>query len=1159
MKKSWTTAQKKIIDERGKNLLVSAAAGSGKTAVLTERIISLIMDGDRDTDIDNILVITFTRAAAAEMKERIAAALNERLKENPADKKLIRQLSLISCAIISTTDSFCGYIVNNYFQDIDLTPGFSIGDDSQLQLIRDEVLDQVMGKYYASGNPDFENLVTAFGRTSGDDNVREMVKNLCAFSDSYPDPRGYIGEIYKQYCYDSLADAPWFKAFFENAKNIVKNLIRDLEGVRDDFDMLCVPEASQIIQNDIGLAEGILSADDYDSFRAALSDLKFSTFDRNIKKKYKDDAEAIDRIRERRQKVKLSLEALRKKSFSADEEKTLGLLKKASENAKILSELTLDFYDRFLEEKKERRIFGFSDIAHFALEIVCDIKTGEPKQPAYDLAGRFSEIMTDEYQDTNYVQEMLLSALLLAGGKNTRLFMVGDVKQSIYAFRQARPEIFMEKAARFEKEGEDGENALMLLDTNFRSDQNVIRDVNFIFSRLMKRDFGGIAYDSSQSLKYRDKDRENDFSDENKSELVLGLRGEEGEEEEDKDDFEAAIIAERIKELAEGGTPYRDIAVLFSSTKYISSALTETFASEGIPAVLSKDTGYFDTVEIKAISTFLRVLCNPRVDIDLVGLMLSPFFDFTEEELAVIKLYSAEKEESFYDRIRGVSETENEFSTRLGDFISTIERYRELAVDMEIDKLLNMILKETHYPEYVMMRPGGDRRMANIELLISKAHDFEGTGKRTLHEFVRYMEKLAERELDSSQAGGSGNEDAVSVMTIHKSKGLEFPVVILAGLHKQLRINGDSKILIDPDYGAAIPAVFREKHLKVKTLMYNALTEKKNDQLTAEKMRLLYVALTRGIRKLIMVGVTTSRDLERFESAYNGGGYIFRKKMNSFLEGIYPVALEAGNDFVIRTILPSEIEKTKDEVEAKALFDAARVFALRELSDEAMEKTIRGRLDHSYPFSTDISLPPKVSVSELKHREADEAAFRMFPPEREVYVPDFARTEEKRQTGAGYGSAIHLVMQHLRFDGTDVASQITDLKDRGFIEEAVNPELIEKFLKTPLGSRVKSAYEEGKLRREQPFTMTVPAEEVYPDSGSKEDVMVQGVIDAWFTSGDAVVLLDYKSDRVDNSGVLVDRYRSQLDLYARALGAFLGREVTGKYIYSFCLNEVIEL
>lgn len=1185
----WTKDQEKVIKSRGRNLLVSAAAGSGKTAVLTERIISLLTEEGSDTDIDEILVVTFTRAAAAEMKERIALAIEDRLAENKEDMRLVRQSALLPAALISTIDSFCGYVVKNYFNTIGLSPGFRVGDNEELTIMGEELLTKVLAEYYEKNDPDFELLISSFGQAKGDKKVREMIMDLIRFAEGYPDERAYIEGIAKQYHPAGIAECEWGRYYLNSTAFTLADALGLLKGAIEDADVLGVPAAVDFLNSEAGQLERISKCSDYTSMKEALDSVEFKRYPAGIKKSYEGDPADVESIKKRRDTAKKIVTELKKK-FASPEERVLEILSDASVFARILSDITLDFYDRLLEEKKRKGCFSFSDIAHFALNILTDVKTGEPKAPAYDFAGRFKHIMTDEYQDTNYVQEMIFESVIRASGGKTLLFMVGDVKQSIYSFRQARPEIFMEKAARFSAEektvsDEEAEsdtqdkNELISLSANFRSDQNVIRDINLIFEKIMKADFGGIEYDVSHRLFFRDPERAEEYSEENRTELLLVMTDADEEDDEaggsdssvanvriDPAVAESRTIAGRIRRLVEEGYKYSDIAVIASSVRYISEALLKELSCEGIPAKLSGSASYLLTVEVKNLLTFLRVLCNPRVDIDLAGLMLSPICEFTPDELVIIR-GKGEPEGLLYDDVKAFigkadGEEERYLAGKLTSFLAELDRYRALSEEVGLRTLLMRFISETGYVRRLLMQPSGKLKAGNTELLLREAENFEKNGSKTVFEFVKYTEKLLEYGNDRESAeNDSSDPDAVHVMTIHKSKGLEFSVVILAGLGRQFIKRDKGVVNCDIDYGAALPAIYREKHIKRRTLFETVLAEKKRDSLVAERLRVLYVALTRAKRKLIMTGVATEKKLEGLSEREDCFGYNARRNANSFLELVYPAA--CGNSaFLIGRYDARELCADRDKEAVLEQIDRVEgILSLQGCADEDTALMLKKRIAYCYPFEDEVRLSPKVSVSELKGREPDPEAFAIFPEETALYVPAFAVEEASDKKGTVYGSTVHRLMELLRFDDTPVNLQIEELVRRGFMTEEEGSSIrvlsVERFLRSPLGQRVKSAFSSGKLFREQAFTMQIKASEAFASCDSDMPVLVQGVTDAWFFEGEDTILLDYKTDFVENKEELVRRYHRQLELYAAAVEGATGKSVKEKYIYSFCLGEAI--
>ena len=805
--------------------------------------------------------------------------------------------------------------------------------------------------------------------------------------------------------------------------------------------------------------------------------------------------------------------------------------------------------------------------------------------------------MIDEYQDSNYVQEAILKAVSGGGGRNNR-FMVGDVKQSIYRFRLARPELFMKKYDTYSTE--DAPSRKICLDKNFRSRPQVLDSVNDLFYRIMKRDVGGVEYDAAAALYPGADYPQAPEPDAYKTRILLADSGAQGLEENDIDnakELEAVMIAEeicrvkehqRISDGAGGFRPvaYSDIVILLRSPGSWGDELVEQLSARGIPSHRMSESGYFGTSEVQTVLSLCHVIDNPLQDIPLAAVLRSPFFDFSDEELA--KLHLQGTHAFFYDHVEdyAVNGGEKELREKCEHFLETLKDYRTRSRCASVHELLDQILRESGYLNFVRALPAGEKRLANVEMLLQQAVSFERTSYKGLFSFIRYMEQLQKYEVDFGEADVTlEHANVVRIMSIHKSKGLEFPIVFVSGLGRKFnKRDSTDAMILDSTYGVGLACVEGKKHRKRTTLLREMIASRIAGDNIGEELRVLYVALTRAKEQLILTG--TLRDPENALLNYElqseeEASYLDRREAGCYLDWIMPGAFRHPEHLSIETYTAGDFSLMEQLQEAERFTEKEQLLESLESVNETLYAQIDERLQSSYPYEEEVSLRTKISVSELKHRNmilepGDEEALAWYAKEEapESYVPLFVRGEgtvaaDAPHQGALRGTAMHRVMECLdygaladTFSQEEVTRQLDTLCENGRLgtEAAalVNTNKIWHFMQTDLAERIMQAHKNGKLYREQPFVMGLPAYETDPAIHSDQPVLVQGIIDLYFEEADGLVLLDYKTDSVKEAKQLLDRYQTQMDLYARALAAATGKPVKEKLIYSFKLEEIIE-
>lgn len=1222
----WTEEQKKVIDVRNKNVLVSAAAGSGKTAVLVERILSLVCgegEDEKPLDVDRLLVVTFTKAAAAEMRERVGLALEKRLEVDPENEHLQKQQTLIHSAQITTIDSFCQYVIRNYFHQIDLDPAFRIGDEGELKLLKGDVVQELLEEHYGAEDPEerarFTEFVEVYATGKSDVAIENLILQLYEFAVSYPYPKRWLAECMEPYRAQTEGDlerSPWMQFLM----NYVNRTFADLEQeIRRMLDICHLPGGPYMyedaVQADLLQVQELLSCRGYENIRERLTDLSFARL--STKKDPNVEEERKNQIKAFRESMKKSLKDLKEKFFNLPLTGVLDVIQKAAPTTAVLLSLTAEFADRYQEKKRLKNLADFPDLEHLALEILVeDVETGEdsrmkivPTDAARELSARYAQIMIDEYQDSNLIQEIILNSVSRGQGI-PNVFMVGDVKQSIYRFRLARPELFMEKYHTYPQSDEAAEIRIDL-HKNFRSRREVLEGTNDVFEKLMTEAVGGITYDSAAAL-YLGAEMPEPESGINVPELLLLEKNKDSlPETEDTDqaeltdrELEAHAAADCIRRvMAEGkvwdreagafrSVRYGDIVILLRSLTGWGDVYARVLNAAGIPAHTESRTGYFTTIEIQTLLNLLRIVDNPRQDIPLAAVMKSMIGGFTDVELAKIK--SAYPDVKFHEACRKYAEKkkkenvkkqdakgkdaectiEVQIQEKLQTFFHNLRTYREHAEFLPIHELIEELLRITGYGDYLAVEPAGTQREANVRMLIERAIAFEKTSYRGLFHFVRYMEQLQSYKEDFGEAGILGeNENAVRIMTIHKSKGLEFPVVIVAGLGKSFnRQDIRSRVVIHPELGVGVDWVDAELRTRTASLPKRVLQKALDLEMLGEELRVLYVAFTRAKEKLILLGSAAKLEEKM------GKSLSFRtiSTAGTYLDWVLPAVAGSGESpFEVKTVtLEGQTEEALIRQMEKE--EQWEIFAHPEElpgTDEEYAKLLEKQLSDTYPWQEDITLQGKFSVSELKkmgQTEEEDADTLLYPSEEIVpYIPRFM-SEKEPISGAARGTAYHRALECLDFrelyHSEKVKEGLARLVEEGRMTQeqadVVRPYDIYAFARTPLAKRMSAARAREEFHTEQPFVIRMPARELEIGCGSDEPVLIQGIIDAWFyekneNGENEIVVVDYKTDFVKDGGELLKKYKKQLDYYQLTLERLTGKRVKEKIIYSFCLEEEI--
>ncbi len=1124
---NFTKEQEMVIGAGNGNTLVSAAAGSGKTAVLVEHIIQRIT-GENPIDIDRILALTFTRAAAAQMKERILAAVEKKLAEEPENTHLQRQETLIHNAQITTIDSFCQSILRDHITETDLDPSFRVADEGELKILRGDVFDQVMEDMYAKEDSEFLFLVRCLMNGNSDKKVQELVFQLSNFADSLPNPEKWIQEHSSDYDWknENLEDISWIREIVQYGEETVKECHRTLIRALAMCDEPDGPEAyRKTVESDLEAVEGLLEVHSYLEFYEKLQTLSFA---RLSTKKGDASPGKVEAVKAAREDVKTALnKGLKNTYFYKDQETIEAHMGLCARALHALCNLTLAYREAFKKEKLDKNIIDFSDMEHYALKILLN-DNGEPTAAAQEYRDYFEEILVDEYQDSNLVQEELLAAIEKRPVSNR--MMVGDIKQSIYRFRLARAEIFKDKMNRYaalEVGGrrEAGQNARIDLHKNFRSRKTVLDSVNYLFQRIMGEDVGGVAYDEDAML-IAGNDTFPEMAPEDVATELLFF--DKQDEKIDTDTADAALIAGRIQELMRDGRAtegegktrplkYGDIVILLRSTSGHDDIYRKALEEKGIPAYVESKSGYFDAIEIQTLLNLLRILDNPLQDMPLVSVMHSSIGGFTDEELAILKaadmklqrIHKEEEQEEeqrkndqeedqkeiekskknhasyrkFYHVLTDYSQNmkqleekdaalcNQELSKKTTDFLKRLDDYRGKSVYLPVHELLRFILEDCGYLDEVTGAPGGERRRANVEMLLDKALMYEKTSFRGVFQFVRYMENLEKYEVDFGEANVLDEKaDVIRIMSIHKSKGLEFPVVFLANTSKKFNMKDISKeLLTDVDKGIGLQCIDPDKRLKYKSIRKSIIANKMKMDTLGEELRILYVALTRAKEKLIMtVPVdsfekecegyrTLGAEAEDAENPILPAG--LRKSALSYHKMLLPAlihhpalykAMEQKDmdcsDFQISAVgreqeglFICKVYNREDLLSGDFRNDVSFEYRRSLLHEDVTELVnennlatiLQNRFRYQYAHPEYSGLYSKTTVTELKQRlvEEKEDAKRLYDDNRPRRVPDFVLTKGDKKgdqiPGNIRGTAYHRIMELLDL------SLINDLEEKG--------------------------------------------------------------------------------------------------------------------------------
>ena len=1225
----WTKEQEQAIYEKNTNILVAAAAGSGKTAVLVERIINKIIN--ENIDIDKLLVVTFTNAAASEMRERVLNAIYEKLENDSENQNLQRQITLLNKASICTIDSFCLDVVRNHFYELDnVSPNFRIGDTTEIELLKQEIIEEIFEKKYEEEDKDFNTLINTYTSYRDDTPLKEIILKIYNYIQSNPFPEKWLNEKIEMFNlegkkeeYSDFSNTVWGE---ELLKEVEEELIDDITALQDIEDSLSFdPELNkfwQTIRSDIDMLQTLKNnLDNWDRAYEISKNINFVTWPRKkIESSIKEEAKII------RDDVKKKLNKVINKILICDSDEAKQDIQDMYNILDKLKYVILEFQEEFSKRKRERNIVDFNDIEHLALKILLK-ETEEGKIEPTDVAKKYKEkyieIAIDEYQDSNLVQEYILNAV----SKGDNIFMVGDVKQSIYKFRQAMPELFLDKYKNYKKieDKKQEDNLKIKLFKNFRSRENVLKFTNLIFQDIMSNLLGDIEYNQEEYLnlgaQYPEekqnlnteiniidlKENEEEQSNVSTEDLNESVENEEQQERIEDIELEARFVANKIREIVQNkyqiwdakkdkyrDIKYKDIVVLLRSTSNIAPIFEQEIIRLDMPVFSDSSQEYLDSIEIQTIMSLLKIIDNPMQDIPLVTVLRSNIGKFTDDELVEIRL--SDKYENYYTCMKKAKLDVNpKLKDKIQRFFESIEEWRKEQEYLSLDELIWKIYIDTGYYNYVGLMSNGALRQANLKMLFQRAKQYESSNFKGLYNFINFIEKLRLSSGDLGAAKLIGeNDNVIRIMSIHKSKGLEFPVVFLSSTGKQFNLMDlNQNILLHQEMGIGVKYINYERQVQYDTLTKTAMRNKILVETLSEEMRILYVALTRAKEKLFITGLSKDYEKEaeniekqicRYPKYLDKINPILVKKYKRYLDWImlvYNYEKETAKSFVDfniykkKELLDSFEDIKKEEIDAKEFLEKQDV-------DNDKIKKIEEILNWSYDYELSTTIPTKTSVTKIKQMQNEETVETTLDnylidvekdeenkekiQENNLPKPQFLRKEDDDKiTSAQKGTLVHLCLQKLNEKQEYTLQEIKDLINELELKQIItNKEArsisiykILAFTKSTIWKELRKAKT---VEKEKPFYINILAKEIY-NQEVEEDILVQGIIDLYYINeNDKLVLVDYKTDYVEKGKdeELLNKYRKQLDLYKRALESALNRKVDKVYIYSVYLEKEIE-
>ena len=1206
-----TPEQQAVVDAPTADILVSAAAGSGKTAVLVERILKMVLRSEDPVDIDEILIVTFTNDAAAQMRDKIRRAIDDRLIKDPQNKRLQRQSERVSFASIMTLDSFCQSVVKRYFHCLNIDPNFRVLDDTDRNLLWSRAVMETIEAKHEEGDEAFFDMLEMYSGSKDDGKLIDLITELDNFSQSAPFPEEWITGAAERLLRIKTEEDLLNSDYALSEYDILRNMFGSFAASAERLYQLCVmPDGPAFyadgIANDFLFCTGMRDAASFGEMLKRISDYYGSNTRIGVKpKKTNVSQELSEYVMEKRKALKECFDKWVKQYASDDALPMITeKVRQCANPVKTLCDLTVLCRRAYRELMDAQNAYDFSEIAHMTLQILVEktedgyAYTDAAKQ--YRMA--FREIMVDEYQDSNYVQEMFLQAVSGKEDGRPNIFMVGDVKQSIYKFRMAKPELFVEKYNRFRQE-KDSPERLLILNRNFRSRATILEGINRVCRKIMQREIGGVTYDEKASL-YPGAEYAVPFTEDEAAIEYLLI-----EKDRFPDPTEAmtAAIVRRVRELTDPVSGlrvsdgegwhtarYGDIAILCKKSTALMFPVIDALLAAGIPAYAADLKGYFDCTEVRNVLNMLKILDNPYEDIPFQAVLKSPMGGFDYEDLALLAIYKREYAEDgrtdyTIDLLRRLAEAE--FVTKAMRpvkknavrFLGLYDSLCAKCVYLSVPELLTGLYRETGYLSYVSLMPAGSVRERNLRVLVEKAKAFAGGTYTELSDFVRYIDDMKKYDIHAEGETADGG-NAIRVMTIHKSKGLEYPVVFVPDMERRLAFGSENSVIrMHDELGLGPKAISVRGRYRSKSFAFQSVEHRNRIDDRGEALRLLYVAMTRAKEKLILVGSCTDREYEKIcENLPEKGeklGFDAVLSAESYQNLLLPAILSEAEERNSEVIRAEEWKLVRISEEATAGIAEAGQEKEEKAPEEPDFSLLREFFSYRYPFQTD-RIPVKVSVSALKKSAMEEYAANPSHPgipefteqKEEIPVPRFAGGEQSEAVPAGAmrGTWYHRFLELHDYQKDDspeaLMEEAFEMVRSGVVPkempEALSFKKLSAFFRSDIGRRMKNAALSGNLKREQAFVMSVSADRVDGTFDPKETVLVQGIIDAMFEEEDGIVLLDYKTDRVDEMDgerILKARYEAQLKYYAEAISRGTGKNVKESCIYSFGLQKSIEL
>ena len=1183
----WTNEQQRAMTERGGDLIVSAAAGSGKTAVLVERVIRRLTDAEHPVDIDRFLLVTFTSAAAAEMRMKLSAAVSAQLEEDTTNARLRRQLLLVHRADITTVHSFCLKLAREQAAALGISPDFRIADEREAVLLKSEVLEDTLEALYEENQPDFIALTEQLLTGRDDRRLSKVTLDTFEKIQAHPDPEVYLQRMTDDSTLTSLAESPFGRVLLEEARAaaeyglaFLRLAVEQMEGV-EELENAYLPA----FQDDIRQAEQLLDkirAMDWDGVVGAVRAVSFSRL-KGVRGF--EDQVLLKECQEMRKIWKDAVGRIQKNLLAVTDEEAAADRALTAPALRGLALAVRAFTEHYTEEKRRRNLADFNDLEHFAVALL--LKDGKPTALAESLSRRYEEIMVDEYQDTNAVQDAIFAAL----GRNN-LFMVGDVKQSIYGFRLANPYLFLEKYRNSADEAADGEPRRVVLSKNFRSRQQVLDSTNYLMRAVMRESVGDLEYTEREMLYLGAEYPEPDNPRYNTEVLILDTakQDEDSEQLEEetlgKTEAEAAMVAARIDQLLREGLPVTDrgrgitrpvepgdIVILMRSPKGKAAVYREALAAYGLTTRTEESEGLLQTAEVGTMVSLLSVIDNPRQDVDLIGVMRSLLFGFTEQELAEIRLY--DRNVPYYDALC-LAAKENAHAKV---FLEELAELRDFACDQPVYRLLWHIYDETGALALFGALPNGAQRQSNLLSFFERARAYEAQGFRGLFGFNRLLRGMLETGEDFDAVKADTGVGAVRLMSIHKSKGLEFPVVVLADCAKGFNEQEmNDPILVHSELGFGAKVRDLQRGIQYPSMERQAIAARVRREMVSEELRILYVAFTRAKEKLIITASSgrLKASLEKWarlaamERLPDYAMGAVREPLAWILAPLLRHPAAACLREYVDIDIPLDVDAPEVfEVEVRkseSCTVGAEKVPIEESGSAAGELTVAPPLE--YPAAFLAELPAKLTATRVKHTyKAEEAAENTPPPPREVKLrrPFF---DEKPLTVSERGTAHHLFLQFARYEDLDtregVEQELARLRMLKILSaqqaEAVDPEKILAFFHSSLYREV---FSESTVRREFKFSVLLPAERFYPDAAEapEEEILLQGVIDCLLETEEGFTIVDFKTDRVTQSSAKTraETYRGQLEAYRMAVETIFEKPVLRQILFFLSASVEIEV